>query len=323
MKQMSYAEALVDGLYQALASDERVSIVSGHPVGFGPHRALMDRVYDDFHDRIFDPPNSEAAICGMGAGAAMLGERPFINLSTSIFSYVGWSQIVNDAPNVHHMSDGMLTAPVVYYGLHGVRGNGAAQHSGSPQAMLWNAPGLQIALPSSPADVKGLLLSAFRSKNPTFFLTHAKLLGVEGPVQEGIYETPFGQADIKRSGRDVTIVATSLMVIVALEAAAALAKEGIEAEVVDPRTLTPFDEKTLLASVERTGRLVVVDECPLRCGVAAEITATIAEKGFRFLKAPPVRITRADVPIPFSTSIEEELVPNAAKVATAVRKLMG
>ena len=141
-------------------------------------------------------------------------------------------------------------------------------------------------------------------------------------MPEGLHETPFGQADIKRPGRDVTIIATSLMVIVALKAAEALAEEGIEAEVVDPRTLTPFDEKTLLASVERTGRLVVVDECPLRCGVAAEITATIAEKGFRFLKAPPVRVTRPDVPIPFSTSLEDELMPDAAKVAAAVRRLM-
>ncbi len=188
--------------------------------------------------------------------------------------------------------------------------------------MLWNAPGLQIALPASPADVKGLLLAAFRSRNPTFFLTHARLLGVEGPVPEGIYETPFGQADIKRPGRDVTIIATSLMVVVALQAADTLAEEGIEAEVVDPRTLTPFDENTLLGSVERTGRLVVVDECPLRCGVAAEITATIVEKGFRFLKSPPVRITRPDVPIPYSTPLEDELAPNAGKVAAAVRKLM-
>ncbi len=322
MKQMSYAAALVDGLYEALASDEKVSIISGHPVGFGPHRALMDRIYADFHDRVFDPPNSEGAIAGMGAGAAMLGERPFINLSTSIFSYVGWSQIVNDAPNVHHMTNGLLTAPVVYYGLHGVRGNGAAQHSGSPQAMLWNVPGMQIALPSSPADAKGLLLAAFRSPNPTFFLTHARLMGVEGPVPEGLHVTPFGQADIKRKGRDVTIVATSLMVVIALQAAEILAKEGIEAEVVDPRTLTPFDEKTLLESVARTGRLLVVDECPLRCGVAAEITATIAEKGFGLLKAAPVRITRPDVPIPFSTPIEDELTPDAAKVVAAVRKLL-
>ena len=189
--------------------------------------------------------------------------------------------------------------------------------------MLWNAPGLQIVLPSSPADVKGLLLAAFRSNSPTFFLTHAKLLGIEGPVEEGFYTTPFGQAEVKRAGRDVTIVATSYMVVVALQAAEILAKEGIEAEVVDPRTLTPFDEATLLASLERTGRLVVVDECPLRCGVAAEITAAMVEKGFKFLKAAPVRVTRPDVPIPFSTPIEDELTPDAAKVVAAVRRLLG
>lgn len=323
MKQMTFAAAFVDGLYEAMAADERVNMFTGHPVGFGPHRALMDRVYRDFHDRIFDPPNSEAAVAGLGAGAAMLGDRPLVNLSTATFSYLALSQIANEAANVHHMTNGELTAPVVYYVMHGVRGGGAAQHSGSPQAVFWNTPGLQIAVPSTPADAKGLLLSAFRGSNPTVFFSHSKLLGVEGPVPEGQYVSPFGRAAIRRAGRDVTLVATSYMAVVALEAATVLAGQGIEAEVVDLRTLVPLDEETLLASVARTGRLVVIDEAPLRCGPASEITATVAEKGFRTLKAAPVRITRADVPMPYSAPLEAALTPDAAKVVSAVQALLG
>src|SRR5512145_3069337 len=208
------------------------------------------------------------------------------------------------------MTNGAITVPVVFYAMHGMRGGGAAQHSGSPQAVLWNCPGLEIVLPASPADAKGLLASALKSNNPTFFLTHAKLLGLEGPVPEGPHEVPLGRADIKRPGRDVTIVATSYMVVVALAAAEALAREGIEAEVVDPRTLVPLDEEAILGSVARTGRIVIVDECHLRCSTASEIAATVAEKGFGSLKAPPVRVARADVPTPFSAPLEAAIAPD-------------
>jgi acetoin:2,6-dichlorophenolindophenol oxidoreductase subunit beta len=322
MKHMSFAAAFVEGLYEAMAADERVCMFTGHPVGFGAHRPLMDRVYRDFHDRIFDPPNSEAAVAGLGAGAAMLGDRPFVNMSTATFSLLAMSQIANEAANVHHMSNGQLCAPVVYYVMHGVRGGGAAQHSGSPQGLFWNCPGLQIAVPSTPADAKGLLLSAFKGRDPTVYFSHSRLLGVEGPVAEGKPTAPFGRAEIRRAGRDVTLVATSYMAVVAMEAAAVLAGQGIEAEVVDLRTLVPLDEETLLASVARTGRLVVVDEAPLRCGPASEIAATVVEKGFRALRAAPVRVTRADVPIPYSVPLEAALTPDAAKVVHAVQALL-
>src|SRR5262245_1419079 len=157
MKQMSYAAALADGVYQAMASDQRVSLVAGHLLGLGPHAALMARIYDDFHDRIFDPPNAERARAVRGAGAAMAGGRRSINLGTANFAYLALSQIINDAAVTRHMSNGRLSAPVIYFALQGVRGAGAAQHSGSPQAMLWNCPGLRIALPASPADAKGLI----------------------------------------------------------------------------------------------------------------------------------------------------------------------
>jgi len=233
-----------------------------------------------------------------------------------------WSQLVNEAAVAHYMSDGRITVPVVYHMLHGVRGGGAPQHSQSPQAMLWNAPGLEIVAPSTPADVKGLLLTAIRSNNPTVVVNHAKLMGIEGEVPAGDAAIPFGRADIKRPGRDVTVVATSFMVQETLKAAEALARDGIEIEVVDPRTQVPFDQATILDSVGRTGRLIVVDECPLRGGVASEIAATVAEHGFRSLKAPILRVARADTPVPFSAPLEAAVTPDPAKIADAVRRVM-
>ena len=323
MKQMTYAAALVDGLTYAMQSDERIVLVSSHLLGLGPHRTLMDPLIERFHDRILEPPNCEGALAGLGAGAAMAGDRPLINFSTANFTYLAWSQFLSDAAPVHHMTNGAIKVPVVYYAMHGVRGGGAAQHSGSPQAMLWNCPGLEIVLPASPADAKGLLMSALKSDNPTFFITHSKLLGTEGPVPEGPYEVPLGRAEIKRQGRDVTIVASSYMVVLALAAAAELAKDGIEAEVVDPRSLVPLDEATILGSVERTGRVVLVDECHLRGSTASEISATIAEKAFTALNAPPMRVARADVPTPFSAALEAAITPDKDKIVAAVRKVIG
>ena len=321
-KKQSYAAALVEALHDSLRSDPKVSIVGGYVLGLGPQRSLTDRLKNDFPDRVFDPPTSEAGLAALGAGAAMAGVRPFVDLGTASFSYLAWSPITNEAAVAHYMSGGKLRAPVTYHMLHGVRGGGAPQHSQSPQAMLWNAPGLQIALPSYAADAYGLVRTALASPNPTFVVSHAKLLGIETAVPDPKRAIPFGQADIKRRGRDVTIVATSLMVHYSLLAAEALAKDGIEAEVVDPRTLVPLDEKTILESVSRTGRLVVVDECPLRGGIASEISATVAERGFRHLKAPIVRITRPDTPVPYSLPLEEFVTPDPAKIETAVRRLL-
>jgi pyruvate/2-oxoglutarate/acetoin dehydrogenase E1 component len=277
MRTTSYAAALVEALHASMAEDPRISLVGSYVLGLGPKRVLMDRIRADFADRIFDPPTAEAAVISIGAGAAMAGSRPFVDLATASFSYVGWSPLINEAAVAHYMSGGQVKVPAVFHMLHGLRMGGAAQHSGSPQAMLWNAPGLEIVLPSSPHDVKGLLRTAIKSDNPTVFIDHARLLDIEGPVPEEDYAIPFGQADIKRAGRDVTLVATSFVVQTALQAAERLAKAGIEIEIVDPRTLVPFDRATLLASVKKTGRLVVVDECHLSCGIASEISAIVAE----------------------------------------------
>jgi len=322
MRKISYAAAIVEALRTSLAEDPRVSLVGSYVLGLGPKRVLMDPIRTEFPDRIYDPPTSEAAIVSLGAGAAMAGARPFVDIGTASFSYVGWSPLVNEAAVAHHMSNGAVRVPVVYHMLHGLRGGGAAQHSHSPQAMLWNAAGLEIVLPSSPYDVKGLIRSAIKSDNPTVFVNHARLMDIEGDVPEEDYAIPLGRGDIKRKGRDVTLIATSYIVQTALAAAETLAGEGIEIEVVDPRTLVPLDRDLLLQSVGRTGRLVVADETNLSCGIASELSAIVAEHGFRSLRAPIMRVARPNVPTPFSQPLEQAITPTSDKICDAVRKIM-
>ncbi len=322
MREISYAEAKVEALREIMEADDRVCLVGSYFLGLSPRRVLMNALRERFTARIFDPPISETGFCGLAVGAAMAGMRPIVDVATASFIFNAFPQIVNEAANAHYMTGGQVPVPVVFHLLHGLRGGGGAQHSHSPQAMLWNTPGLEIALPASPYDVKGLLKTAARSANPTIFVDHARLFEVKGPVPEGDYDIPFGRADVKRSGRDVTIVATSLMVQVALRAAADLAAKGIEAEVVDLRTIVPLDKATLLASVAKTGRVVVVDECHRSCGVAAEISAIIAEEAFHHLKAPIKRVTTPDVPIPASPPLEKYIEPTAEKVAAAVQEVV-
>ena len=323
MPMQSYAEELVDALYDSLAEDSRVSLIGSYVLGLGPQRHLMDRIRRGFHNRIVDPPTAEAGAAATGIGAAMAGVRPFVDLGTGSFSYLAWSQIVNEAAVSYYMSDGRIPVPITFHLLHGVRGAGAPQHSHSPQSMLCNAPGLEIVAPASAADVYGLVRTALQSQNPTVVVSHAKLLGIESEVPSQKQPIPLGRADIKRTGRDATIVANSFMTQVSLMAAAALAQEGIDAEVVDLRTLSPLDEDTILSSVARTGRLVVVDECPLRCGIASEVAAVVAEAGFDLLKAPVSRVTRAQVPVPYSPPLEAAVTPDASKIVAAVKRTLG
>jgi len=318
MREMAYYEAKLEGLREALAGDERVCLIGGSFMSQSPRRGLFSEIQKSFRDRILSVPISELGYCGLATGAAMGGLRPIVDLSTGSFVYEAWPQVVNEAANAFYMSGGQTRAPVVFHVFHGVRGGGAAQHSGSPQAMFWNAPGLEIVLPSSPRDVKGLLKAAVRSDNPTIFVDHVGLLEVRGTVPDDEV-IPFGQADVKRSGSDVTVIATSLMVQRSLSAAEQLAREGIQVEVVDPRTLVPLDMATLLASVKKTGRVVIVDECHKSCGVAAEIAARIAEEGFEMLKAPIRRVATYDVPVPYSPPLEEFIAPSEARIAGAIR----
>jgi pyruvate dehydrogenase E1 component beta subunit len=322
MPKLSYAQALVDALYDSLAADPRVSLIGSYVLGLGPQRHLMDRVRADFRDRISDPPTAEAGAAATGIGAAMAGMRPFVDLGTGSFSFLAWSQVINEAAISYYMSGGRIPVPVTFHLLHGVRGGGAAQHSHSPQAMMCNAPGLEIVAPSCAADAYGLVRAAFASNNPTVIVSHARLLGIEGDMPDEKPAIALGRADIKRRGRDVTIVASSLMTHYSLIAADKLAGEGIDTEVIDLRTLVPLDEETILDSVRRTGRLVAVDEAPLRCGIASEISATVAEHGFGLLKAPIGRVTRAHVPVPYSPPVEAAITPDADKIAAAVRRVL-
>jgi len=323
MREISYAEAVAEALSEAMEKDPRVYLLGSYFFGLSPRRILVDEIKEKFGpSRVQDTPISELGIAGIGIGAAMAGLRPIVDIATASFIFQAWPQVVNEAANAFYMSGGQTRVPVIFHILHGLRGGGAAQHSHSPQAMLWNAPGLQIMLPTSPADAKGLLRTAIHSDNPTVFVDHSLLFEVKGLVPDGDYRVPFGQADVKRAGSDVTLVATSYMVQRSLQVAAKLAADGIQVEVVDPRTLVPLDTETILASVAKTGRVVVVDECHKSCGVAAEISAIIAEEGFSSLKKPIKRVTRADVPVPFSRVLENAIAPTEDKIEAAVRSLV-
>jgi pyruvate dehydrogenase E1 component beta subunit len=249
----------------------------------------------------------------------MAGLRPFVNFGTATFAFEAWNQIVNETANAHFMSGGQITVPVIFHMFAGIRGSGGVQHSQSPQSAFANSPGLQLVMPASPADMQGLLRTAFKSPNPTVIINHVKLMGQEGDVPDGDFAIPFGKADIKRKGKDVTVVAMGLMVVRALAAAEALAREGIDVEVVDPRTVVPLDRKAIFESVRKTGRLVALDEASATCSIASEIVALVAEEGIA-LKSPPVRVARPDVPVGYSPPIEDFVTPNVERITEGIRR---
>ena len=317
----AYAVALFEAVRASLKEDSRQTIHGSWIFGL-QFPQLLDELRDTFPGQVLEPPCAEAATAAMGIGAAMTGAPTLIDMATANFSLLAWSQLVNEASVVHYLSNGQLNAPVVFHIMHGLRGGGGAQHSASPQSMLWSVPGLEIVIPSMPFDAKGLLRRAMKSPNPTVFIDHVKLLAMEGDVPDDDYELPFGVAEIKRLGRDVTLVATSYQVHVALGVAETLSAEGIEVEVIDPRTLVPFDEDTIVESVKRTGRIAVLDEGTRRCGVASEIAVTVAEKAHSALKAPVLRLTRADAPVAYSASLESALMPGPEEICVALRALV-
>jgi pyruvate/2-oxoglutarate/acetoin dehydrogenase E1 component len=322
MRQITYAEGMARGLTEVLERDERVRLMGQYFFGLTEHRSKTVEIRKRFGDRIWDPPIAENGYVGTAIGAAISGLRPIVDVATASFIFQAWSQVVNEAANVHYMTGGQTSVPLVIHVNHGIRGRGAAQHSHSPQAALWNTPGIKIMLPSSPRDVRGLIHTAVADDNPVFWADHVKLFDLTGPAPDEPEAIPFGVADVKREGKDVTIVATSYMVVRALQAAENLAAGGISAEVVDPRTIVPLDRDAILRSVAKTGRLVVVDEGHRSAGVGAEIAALVAEEAFDALRAPIRRITALDVPIPFSPPLEEFVEPTVAKIAAAARELI-
>jgi len=322
-QEMTFGESLITALEEIMGQDRRVVLIGGGLVGTGSGQAQLARLREKYSSRIKNPPIAELGFCGIAAGAVMAGLRPLVDIGTATFSYEAIPQIVNEAAIAYSNSGGQTNVPVVYFMRYGIRGGGGVQHSGSPQPWYWNTPGLQLAMPASPADAKGLLRTALmRSQNPTIFLAHERLMDDRGPVPDGDYEIPFGHAAVKREGRDVTIIATGIQVPRALAAAEVLGKERISAEVVYPRTLQPLDKASLLASVKKTGRLVVTDESHDNCGVAAGLAAILADEAFTSLRAPIKRVAIPHVPIPFAVPLENFVTPTTERIVEAVRTLL-
>ena len=321
-REITIAQAVNEALAEELRRDERVFVIGEDVAEAGtPFKVLAGLVEEFGPERIVDSPISEAGITGLGVGAAMTGLRPVVDIMFGDFLTLVMDQLANQAAKTHYMSGGKLSVPLVLRTTLGATRRSAAQHSQSLQAWVAHVPGLKVVLPSTPYDAKGLLKTAIRDDNPVVFIEDKMDWRVTGPVPEGEYTVPFGVADVKRAGDDVTLVATSSMVRVCLEAAELLAAEGISAEVVDPRTLVPLDADALVRSAEKTGRAIVVDEGHRAYGVTAELASTIAERAFYHLDAPVRRLGALDVPVPFSPPLEDETVPTAEWVAAAAREL--
>lgn len=316
MPQCSYHTARNAALADLMQNDSRVILIGGD---FNSPFEERNDLRQRFPGRIFDDSISEMGYAGAGIGAALAGLRPIVDFSTASFIFNAWEQVVNEAPNLRYMSGGKITVPVVFHILAGSRGAGAAQHSHSPEAMFWNTPGLKIFIPSCAADVAGLLKTAVADPNPCVFVDHIRLFNEMGEVPEVIEPIPFGKASVRREGNDLTIVACGVQVPQALQAAEQLAAEGIEAEVIDPRTLVPFDLETILRSVDRTHRLVVTDETHTSAGVAAEIISRLVESGVRLDAVR--RVTTLDVPIPANSVQESFVVPSVERLIQAAKEV--
>ena len=324
MPEIRYVKAIAEALAEEMTRDERV-IVLGEDVGapggtFGATKGL----YQQFgKERVRDTPISETAIVGAAIGAAANGLRPVVEVMFMDFIGTCWDQVVNQMAKMRYMFGGQVRLPLVLRTHTGAGLNAGPQHSGSLEAWAVHVPGLKVVMPSTPADMKGLLKAAIRDDNPVIVVENKTLYAMKGEVPAGEHVVALGRAEVIRTGTDVTVVALSRMVHEALKAADLLAREGISVEVLDPRTLSPFDREALLASIARTGRLVVAHEAWGPCGFGAEVAALAAEHGFRALKAPVRRVTPPFTPVPFSPPMEKFWLPDAERIALAVREVIG
>jgi pyruvate/2-oxoglutarate/acetoin dehydrogenase E1 component len=318
---IEYREALFEAMDEEMARDASV-FTMGEDVGrYGGVMKVTRGLQEKYGPmRSVDTPISEEGFTGLGVGAALAGLRPVIELMYIDFAALAMDAIVNQAAKMHYMFGGKARVPLVIRTHGGAGRNNAAQHSQSLEAWFVHVPGLITIMPSTPYDAKGLLKSAIRDDNPVIFIEDKILYNSKGPVPEGEYLVPIGKADVKRSGKDMTIVATSRMVLYALSAAEKLVQEGIDVEVVDPRTLFPLDIQTIAASVRKTHRLLIVNEGNRTCGYAAEVMSRSYEEVFDYLDAPIVRLTSEDVPVPYSTILENGVYPTEDKILAAARK---
>ncbi len=324
VREITLGQAIREALAEEMRRDPRVFIMGEDVAEAGTPFKVLSGLVEEFGTlRVIDTPISEAGITGLGVGGAMTGMRPVIDIMFGDFIALALDQIANQAAKVHYMSGGKLKVPLVVRTTLGATRRTAAQHSQSLHAWVSHIPGLKIVLPSTPYDAKGLLKTAIRDENPVIYFEDKMMYQLKGPVPEDDYTIPFGVADIKRAGTDLTIVATSSMVQIALEAAEKLAALDISTEVIDPRTMFPFDKDTLIESAKKTSRVIVVDEGYERYGVTAEIAAVIAEGAFYYLDAPVKRMGAMNVPVPFSPVLEDLTVPTAASVVEVAKTICG
>jgi acetoin:2,6-dichlorophenolindophenol oxidoreductase subunit beta len=317
-REMMYGDAIAAAIIEEMQRDPSI-------IFYGQNMAMTERdpMLKKFgKDRVRLAPISETAEIGIGIGAAMTGLRPIVELWMSEFMLVAFGQVLNEAPRIHYISGSQVKVPLVLKAGYGFCAGWAGQHSNCIYHTMMGIPGLKVVVPSTPADAKGLMTAAIRDDNPVVYLHHYMLTLDKGEVPEGEFMVPLGVADIKRTGTDVTLVAVGWMVKKAMAAAEQLAKEGVSAEVVDPRTLAPLDVKTILDSVKKTGRLVLVDQAPRHSSAAIVIAGEIAEHGLEYLRAPVKMVTALDTPVPYSEPLENYVVPDENKIIQAVKSAM-
>ena len=323
-REITFGEAVKEALIEEMHRDSHVFIIGEDVAEAGTVFKVLTGLLDEFGpDRVIDSPISEAGITGIGVGAAVTGMRPVVDIMFGDFTTLAMDQMVNQAAKTHYMSGGKLRVPMVIRTTMGAGRRSAAQHSQSLHAWYSHVPGLKVAIPSTPYDAKGLMKTAIREDNPVVIVEDKMMYNLKGIVPNAEYTIPFGVADVKRVGEDITLVATSQMVHLALEASQQLAELDISVEVVDPRTTFPLDKKTLIDSVKKTSRAIVIDQGYQRYGVTGEIASVIADGAFYYLDAPVKRIGAMDVPIPFSPVLEDLTIPSVPDIVEMAKTLCG
>lgn len=320
MKELTYAQAICEALDEEMERDDNI-VMLGEDIGFlGGNFKTTVGLFDKYGDlRVKDTPISEQGFVGMGVGMALTGLRPVVELMFSDFLLVAADQVINQAAKIRYMSGGQATVPMTIRCPIGAGRSSAAQHSQSMQAMVAHFPGMKVVVPSNAQEAKGLLKTAIRDNDPVIFFEHKMEYNKKYQIDDVVEPIPFGKARIAREGKDMTIVATSSMVMKSERAAERLAKEGIDCEVIDLRTIVPLDTETIISSVKKTGKLIVADEAHERCGIGAEIAAAIADDIFYYLDAPCGRVNNPNVPLPFSPALEFPLIPSEEKVYEKVK----
>lgn len=320
---LSFPKAVNEALHQEMKRDSNV-IVMGEDIGrFGGMFRCTEGLFEGFGaKRVWDTPISESGFVGMSLGAALTGKRPVVEIMFIDFTLVAMDQLLNQVAKTHYMSGGGARVPLVIRTQGGGYKGAAAQHSQMLEALFLHVPGLKVVVPSNPADAKGLLASAIRDDNPVVFIEHKQLYATSGPVPEGEHSVPLSKAAVVRPGEHLTIASYSYTLTLAAEAAEGLSKEGIEAEVIDLRTLNPLDWDTISASIRKTHRLLIAHEAYGRCGFGADLAAQVQERLFDDLDAPVARVCGADVPVPFAKALEDAALPSAAKIAAKVRAML-